>query len=233
MNNKLLGAGVGLLVGALGTLGCGSDTPANLYTQLTNNQADAVALLCECFEAVGATSEAECITEFGDEDSATEQACLAEVYATYRTEALPAVECQMDAFDNSTGSQQITTPFLYTPTLQASFEGSTPQGGVLSLEFTTDPAATGPQFAWLWLASFTGPDLNHPVDGWAGLFHHPIALFVLFGAPLPEGQLQYPVPVVPSEAAGVVFRLQGAVSGEGGLEGSLTNTTTFSIPIGP
>ena len=135
--------------------------------------------------------------------------------------------------DNSTGSQQITTPFLYTPTLQASFEGSTPQGGVLSLEFTTDPAATGPQFAWLWLASFTGPDLNHPVDGWAGLFHHPIALFVLFGAPLPEGQLQYPVPVVPSEAAGVVFRLQGAVSGEGGLEGSLTNTTTFSIPIGP
>ena len=100
MNNKLLGAGVGLLVGALGTLGCGSDTPANLYTQLTNNQADAVALLCECFEAVGATSEAECITEFGDEDSATEQACLAEVYATYRTEALPAVECQMDAFDD-------------------------------------------------------------------------------------------------------------------------------------
>ena len=44
MNKKLLGAGVGVLLGALGTLGCGSDTPANLYTQLTNTQEDAVAL---------------------------------------------------------------------------------------------------------------------------------------------------------------------------------------------
>lgn len=101
MNKKLLGAGVGVLLGALGTLGCGSDTPANLYTQLNNTQEDAVALLCECFAAAGQPDEATCLAEFGNEDTTTEQACLAEVYATYRSEALPATECELAVFDDA------------------------------------------------------------------------------------------------------------------------------------
>ena len=98
MNKKILGAGVGLLVGALGTLGCGSDTPANLYTQLTNVQDDAVATLCECFEAAGEASEAACLAEYGNDDTAAETACVAEVYATYRAEALDTTQCELDAF---------------------------------------------------------------------------------------------------------------------------------------
>lgn len=100
MNNKRVCVVLGLLAGVVSLSACG-DGSANLYTQASNAEASAVAVLCECFEVVGADSEAECVADFGDDATPAEQACVEGVYETYRAEALEHTRCQLGVFDDA------------------------------------------------------------------------------------------------------------------------------------
>lgn len=89
-----------MLAAVASLVGCGGDSAsANPYTRLLAVNDSAVGVVCECFAAFEFETAAECEAEFGDEDTATEIACVEAVYEANRADVLATVNCEIAALN--------------------------------------------------------------------------------------------------------------------------------------
>ncbi|MDQ3036423.1 MAG: hypothetical protein M3Y87_28755 [Myxococcota bacterium] len=106
----------GVVVVGLVGIGCGKSNPID--RALTQAQV-AEDVICECPEAVGVTTDAECRARVqANAWTPTEEECLRRVYAAHAEELRPVFDCQYEAsvdFTNCVRSALATCP----PTMAA------------------------------------------------------------------------------------------------------------------
>lgn len=92
--------GVGVVASLLSIAGCSGGDGGNLYDEYSGAEAAAIATVCECYEANGFTSAAECEEEINENPPTVEEEdCLRAVFDANEAELAAAVACEMDAFD--------------------------------------------------------------------------------------------------------------------------------------
>jgi hypothetical protein len=134
--------------------------------------------------------------------------------------------------DPVAGNEVLPSQFLYTPWMEATFEGNGFHGGTLSLRWVTDPAVAGTQLITVWMGNLLGPSVQKTLPGFAGVLRELPYSFLLVGLPEPPQPqlLRFHVPPLDPSLTGLHLRFQSLVSGEGGPKGTFSNVTEVVLP---
>ena len=127
------------------------------------------------------------------------------------------------------GTATADDAWTYTPSLNSSVAGDTTNGGTLTISWVTDPTVGG-QLVTLWLHQIGQPLIFGTIGGYAGKIQAIPFVFIVQGFGEALTPLPLPFPPIPPQFANFPFHLQAVMTGEGTVNGSFSNVSTFSVP---